>query len=144
MPWWGWLVLGAVLLASEMFLLDAQFYLVFLGVSAALVGLFGWAGIDLPEWGEWLAFGAFSLVTMVAFRQRVYQLVRGRTGFVEERVMPGDRVVVPTLLAVGETCRVDYRGSSWSARNVGDRPIDAGREAVIAHIDGLTLHVRNQ
>jgi inner membrane protein len=142
MPWWGWLVVGAALLASEMFLLDAQFYLVFLGVSAALVGLFGWAGVDLPEWGEWLAFATLSLLTMIAFRQRLYQLVRGRTGLVDERVTLGDRVVVPINLKSGESCRVDYRGSTWSARNVGEGAIEAGKEASIAHIDGLTLHVR--
>ena len=142
MPWWGWLVVGAMLLAAEMFLLDAQFYLVFLGVSAALVGLFGWAGIDLPEWAEWLALATLSLITMIAFRRRVYQLVKGRTGFVEERVTPGDRVVVPAALAAGETCRVDYRGSTWNARNVGERTIEAGKEAVIAHVEGLTLHVK--
>ena len=144
MPWWGWLVVGAALLAAEMFLLDAQFYLVFLGISAAIVGLFGWAGIDLPEWSEWLAFGALSLITMLAFRQRVYQLVKGRTGFVEERVTLGDRVVIPLNLASGETCRVEYRGSTWSARNVGDAAIEAGKEALIAHVDGLTLHVKSQ
>jgi inner membrane protein len=142
MPWWGWLVVGAALLAAEMFLLDAQFYLVFLGISAALVGLFGWAGIDLPEWGEWLTFAALSLLTMIAFRQRLYQLVKGRTGFVEERVSLGDRIVVPINLCSGETCRVDYRGSTWSARNVGEASIEAGKEAVISHVDGLTLHVR--
>lgn len=143
MPWWGWLVVGAALLASELLLIDAQFYLVFLGISAALVGLLGWMGIDMPVWGQWLAFGAVSLVSMIEFRQRVYQRLRGRTGHVEERVTLGDRVVVPTPLAVGETCRIDYRGSSWSARNVGERPIDAGKEAVIAHVEGLTLHVRS-
>lgn len=31
MPWWGWLIAGAALLASELLLIDAQFYLVFLG-----------------------------------------------------------------------------------------------------------------
>lgn len=143
MPWWGWLVVGAALLASEMFLLDAQFYLVFLGISAALVGLIGWAGIELPVWAQWLTFGAFSLVSMIEFRQRVYQRLRGKTGLVEERVTVGDRVVVPTPLAVGETCRIDYRGSSWSARNIGEQPIDAGKEAVIAHVEGLTLHVKS-
>jgi membrane protein implicated in regulation of membrane protease activity len=143
MPWWGWLVVGAALLASEMFLLDAQFYLVFLGISAALVGLIGWAGIDLPAWAQWLTFGALSLISMVEFRQRVYQRVKGNTGLIEERVVVGDHVVVPRQLAVGETCRIDYRGSSWSARNIGEQPIDAGKEAVIARVDGLTLHVKS-
>ena len=142
MPWWGWFVLGAVLLGAEMFVLDAQFYLVFLGVSAALVGFFGLFGVNLPEWGEWLAFAAFSLLTMVAFRQRIYQLVRNRTGVVEERLNLGDRVIVPVRLEPGQTCRVDYRGSSWTARNSDQQSIEAGREAIITQVDGLTLHVK--
>jgi inner membrane protein len=143
MPWWGWFVLGAVLLGAEMFVLDAQFYLVFLGVSAALVGFFGLVGVNLPEWGEWLAFAAFSLLTMVAFRQRIYQLVRNRTGVVEERLNLGDRVTVPVRLEPGQTCRVDYRGSSWTARNSDQQSIEAGREAIITQVDGLTLHVKS-
>lgn len=141
MPWWGWLVLGVALLATEMFFLDAQFYLVFLGVSAALVGLLALAGIAMPDWAQWLLFAALALIAMVSFRKRVYQLVRGRTGAVEERLTLGDRVVIPTRLEPGQTCRVEYRGSSWSARNVDQRAIDAGKEAVISHVDGLTLHV---
>lgn len=143
MPWWGWLVVGAALLGVEMFVLDAQFYLVFLGVSAAIVGLFGLAGVGMPEWSEWLLFAALSLITMVAFRKRVYELVRGRTGAVDERLTLGDRVMIPMRLDPGQTCRVDYRGSSWTARNVGEAGIDAGREAVISNVDGLTLHVKN-
>lgn len=143
MPWWGWLVVGAALLGVEMFVLDAQFYLVFLGVSAAIVGLFGLAGIGMPEWSEWLLFAALSLITMVAFRKRVYELVRGRTGAVDERLTLGDRVMIPMRLDPGQACRVDYRGSSWTARNVGEAGIEAGQEAVISNIDGLTLHVKN-
>jgi membrane protein implicated in regulation of membrane protease activity len=141
MPWWGWLVVGALLLGVEMFVLDAQFYLVFLGVAAALVGLFGLAGVAMPEWAEWLMFAALALITMVAFRKRVYELVRGRTGQVEERLTLGDRVTIPLRLDPGQTCRVDYRGSSWTARNIGPASIEGGHEAVIARIDGLTLHV---
>ena len=108
MPWWGWLVVGAVLLGVEMFVIDAQFYLVFLGISAALVGLIGLAGIGMPEWAEWLVFAALALITMVSFRRRVYQLVRGRTGVVEERLTLGDRVVIPMRLEPGQilSCRL--------------------------------------
>ena len=45
MTWWSWMILGAVLLGAELFAVDAQFYLVFLGVSAAIVGLASLAGI---------------------------------------------------------------------------------------------------
>lgn len=52
MPWWGWFVLAAVLLSVELFVIDAQFYLVFLGVSAALVGLLGLAAADMVAWQQ--------------------------------------------------------------------------------------------
>ena len=67
MAWWSWMVLGAVLLAAELFAVDAQFYLVFLGVSAALVGLAALFGITLPEWGQWFAFAALSLMFFFYF-----------------------------------------------------------------------------
>ena len=142
MPWWAWLVLAAALLAFELFVIDAQFYLVFLGVSAALVGLFGLTFDVLPAWQQWLLFALISIVAMVAFRNRVYQLVRKRTGEVQERLTLGDRIVIPVRLEPGQTCRAEYRGSSWTARNVDQLAIDAGKEAVISHVEGLTLHVR--
>ena len=142
MPWWGWLVLAAALLSAELFVIDAQFYLVFLGFSAALVGLFCLTTDILLAWQQWLAFAVLSIVSMVAFRERVYQLVRNRTGHVEQPLTLGDRIVIPEHLEPGQSCRAQYRGSSWTARNVDQQAIDAGREAVISHVDGLTLHVR--
>lgn len=142
MPWWGWLVLAAALLSIELFVIDAQFYLVFLGISAALVAFLDLAEPSMAAWHQWLAFAVLALVTMVAFRDRVYQLVRKRTGHVDQRLTLGDRVVIPVRLEPGQSCRAEYRGSSWTARNVDQLPIDAGKEAVIAHVDGLTLHVR--
>jgi inner membrane protein len=142
MAWWGWLVLGIGLLAAEMFLIDAQFYLVFLGIAAAAVGLLGLMGVPTPEWAQWLVFAALSLASVLAFRRPLYQLVRNRSGHVEQRLTLGDRVAVPVRLEPGESCRVDYRGSSWSARNVDSVAIEAGREAVIDQVDGLTLHIK--
>lgn len=143
MPWWGWMVVAALALAIEMFVLDAQFYLVFFGISAAIVGLLGLSGLDLPAWAQWLALSVLAVVTMVTFRKRAYALVRQRTGHVEERLTIGDRVTVPIRLEPSQSCRVDYRGSSWTARNVDEQPIEAGREAVIARVDGLVLLVRS-
>jgi len=134
--------MGMGLLAVEMFVIDAQFYLVFVGAAAAIVGLLGLAGVQLPDWSQWLVFAALSLIAMVTFRRRIYELVRKRSGHVEQPTSLGDRVVVPALLEAGQSCRVDYRGSSWTARNVDVQPIEAGREAVITHIDGLTLHIK--
>ena len=141
MPWWAWLVFGIGLLGVEMFVIDAQFYLVFIGLSAAVVGLLGLAGIQLPEWAQWLIFSGLAIVAMLAFRRRLYELVRGRSGQVEERLTVGDRVVIVSRLEPGQSERVEYRGTTWTARNTGSIAIEAGREAIIAHVDGLTLHV---
>ena len=142
MPWWAWLVLGIGLLGAEMFVIDAQFYLVFIGLSAAVVGLLGLAGVDLPNWAQWLIFSALAVVAMLAFRRRVYELVRHRDGHVDERLTLGDRVLIPSRLEPGQSARVDYRGTTWTARNVGAAAIEGGREAVIAQVDGLILHVK--
>jgi len=137
---WAWLVLGVGAFAVEMFVIDAQFYLVFLGAAAAIVGLLSLL-LPIPDPIQWLIFAALSIITMLTFRQRLYRLVRERSGHVEERLTLGDRVKVPVRLQSGETCRVDYRGSSWTARNAGERAIEAGQEAQISRIDGLTLEV---
>ena len=51
---------------------------------------------------------------------------------VDERITTGDFVVVPSRLEPGQSCRVDYRGSSWTARNTGGNAIEAGSEARIS------------
>jgi membrane protein implicated in regulation of membrane protease activity len=142
MAWWAWLVLGIGLLGVEMFVIDAQFYLVFIGLSAAVVGLLGLAGVELPVWAQWLIFSALAIVAMLAFRRRLYEMLRGSSGHVDERLTVGDRVVISSRLEPGQSGRVEYRGSSWTARNTGSLAIEAGLEAVISEVDGLTLHVR--
>ncbi len=69
-------------------------------------------------------------------------MLRSGVGVVDERLTVGDRVLVAARLEPGESGRVEYRGSSWTARNTGSGPIEAGREAVIDRVDGLTLFVR--
>ena len=76
MTWWIWMILGAVLLGAELFAVDAQFYLVFLGVSAALVGLASLFGIVMPEWMQWMAFAVLSLFFFFTFRKTLYTKLR--------------------------------------------------------------------
>jgi inner membrane protein len=142
MPWWGWLIGGIALLGIEMFLIEAEFYLVFIGASAVVVGLLGLAGLDMPAWVQWFVFATVAIFSLLAFRQRVYAVVKGRVGEVRERITAGDRVVVPIQLEPGQTTRLEYHGTTWSARNVGATPIAAGSEAEISDSDGLILHLK--
>jgi membrane protein implicated in regulation of membrane protease activity len=140
MTWWAWLVLGAVLLGAELFAVDAQFYLVFLGVSAALVGLAGLFGIVLPEWGQWLAFAVIALFFFLAFRRTLYTKIRGG-GEEYPDSLAGESVLVAEDLATGEDARTEYRGTKWTIRNVGQTTIAAGSRAKVVEVDGLTLNV---
>ncbi len=48
MPWWMWIVTGAILLGAELFIIDAQFFLVFIGVSALVTGGLAYVGMSEP------------------------------------------------------------------------------------------------
>jgi len=60
MQWWAWIAVGAILLGSELAFVDAQFYLVFVGASAFVVGLLQLTGLDLAAWLQWLIFAALA------------------------------------------------------------------------------------
>jgi membrane protein implicated in regulation of membrane protease activity len=140
MTWWAWMILGAVLLGAELFAVDAQFYLVFLGVSAAIVGLATLFGVTLPEWGQWLSFAIVSLIFFVTFRAAFYTKLRsGGQGF--ENKIAGDSVSVTDEIASGGHGRAQYRGSGWNIHNVGEQAIAAGSRAKVVEVDGLTLKV---
>ena len=51
-------------------------------------------------------------------------------------------MILAQALEPGKTARIEYRGTGWTAVNVGKELIPAGGEARIESIDGLTLHVR--
>ncbi len=141
MTWWTWMILGAVLLGAELFAIDAQFYLVFLGVSAALVGLASLLGVAMPEWVQWMAFAVLSLISFFTFRKSLYEKIRGDAiGF--RATLAGNSIDVPESLAPGEETRLSYRGTKWTARNIGDTEIAAGTRAVVAEVDGLTLRIK--
>jgi membrane protein implicated in regulation of membrane protease activity len=141
MYWWAWIAVGAILLVSELAFIDAQFYLVFVGASAFVVGMLQLAGAGLPVWLQWLIFAVLAAASMLTFRRRIYE--RMRRGLPAMKVGPaGELITMPMALAPGETCRLEFRGCSWSAVNAGPGVIAAGSRARIERVDGLTLVVR--
>jgi membrane protein implicated in regulation of membrane protease activity len=140
MTWWGWMILGAVILGAELFAIDAQFYLVFLGVSAALVGLAGLLGVVMPEWAQWMAFAVLSLISFFTFRKSLYEKIRGgAAGF--RASITGDSIDINEELPAGGEIRTEHRGTDWTVRNIGNASITAGTRAKVVKVDGLTLHV---
>jgi membrane protein implicated in regulation of membrane protease activity len=140
MQWWAWIAVGAILLGSELTFVDAQFYLVFVGAAALVVGFLSLTGADLAVWLQWLIFTALAAVSMVGFRRRIYERMR-RTLPIMRSGPAGEVVTLAAELPPGETCRIEYGGSSWNAINGGTSVIAAGARARIERVDGLTLVV---
>ena len=143
MQWWAWIAVGAILLGSELTVVNAQFYLVFVGASALVVGILALAGATMADWLQWLIFAALAVTSLLTFRGRIYERLR-RTLPAMRSGPAGEIVELPLDLPPGETCRLEYRGSSWSAINAGKSVIAAGSRARVERVDGLTLVVRGE
>ena len=142
MAWWGWCIFGVVLLGVELLAVDAQFYLVFAGLAAVVVGLLGLVGLELPIAGQWLLFAVLAVTAMFTLRRPIYAKLMNKP-FSNVSTDLEQRVVLAQELAPGKSCRIEYRGSGWTAINVGKHVIPAGGDARIDSIEGLTLHVRS-
>jgi membrane protein implicated in regulation of membrane protease activity len=143
MEWWAWIAVGAVLLGSELAFVDAQFYLVFVGASALVVGLLQVTGLDLAAWLQWLIFAVLAVASLITFRRRIYDRMRRKLPPLKGGPA-GEVVTLPADLSPGEGCRLEFRGCSWSAVNGGKTPIAAGAKARIERVDGLTLVVHGE
>jgi membrane protein implicated in regulation of membrane protease activity len=141
MAWWGWGIFGVALLGIELLAVDAQFYLVFAGLAAILVGLLGLVGLELPVAGQWLMFAVLAVTAMFTLRRPIYARLMSKP-FANVSTDLDQRVVLAQDLAPGKSCRIEYRGSGWTALNIGDQVIPSGGSARIDSIDGVTLRVR--
>ena len=141
MVWWQWIVLGIVLLGAEM-MVDADFFLVFLGISAVIVGLVDlfWTGSLM--WVEWLLFSLIAIVTLLVFRSKLYTKIRGDAPDRGEGVV-GEIGIVESDIEAGETGRIELRGTTWTARNIGDGVLRQNARARVDSVSGLTVDVRS-
>jgi len=141
MSWWGWVIGGAIFLGAELTWVNAQFYLVFVGSAALLVGLATSLVPSIPATVQWLIFGTLAVVSMVGFRAKIYDRLRGHASAV--RTGPaGDVLTVPVALAPGQSCQTEHGGTYWTVRNDSDTLIASGARARVVGVQGLTLTVR--
>ena len=140
MPWWGWMVVGALLLVAEMVVVDAAFYLVFIGFAAFLVGVLGLFGITMAIWLQWLVFAVLAIVSMVLFRERLYKKMRGVAVDYKEG-LDGEVFQLKETLTPGSQCRMDHRGTTWTVLNGSDQELLEGSTVRVRDADGLTLIV---
>jgi inner membrane protein len=143
MQWWAWIAVGAVLLGSELAFIDAQFYLVFVGGSALVVGALDFIGLVPADWMQWALFALLAVSSVVIFRRRIYDRMRSKLPDMKQAPV-GGTLVSPASLQPGESCRLEYCGSSWNATNGGASLILAGQKARIDRVNGLTLVIHGE
>jgi len=141
MPWWGWIIFGALLLGSELMFIDAAFYLVFIGLAAIITGLAGLLGLGLEHWAQWILFAGLSLVAMVLFREQLYKKLRGGNSTGYQTGPAGETIKLEQDLGPGDSARISYRGTTWSILNMGAEAMSSGENVRIHSVDGLTLKV---
>jgi membrane protein implicated in regulation of membrane protease activity len=130
---------GVILFGVELAFIDAQFYLVFVGSAAIVVGLLV-ASVAIEPWAQWALFAVLSIASMALFRGRIYRRLRGHPP--EVRAGPnGGVLTLPIALAPGECCQTEHGGSYWTVRNDSAAPLPAGSRVRIVRVQGLTLGV---
>jgi membrane protein implicated in regulation of membrane protease activity len=140
MPWWGWIIFGAFLLGSELVVVDAAFYLVFIGIAAMLTGIVDLAGLQLEFWEQWMLFAGLALLSMVMFRKKLYQQIRGgEPGF--DASPTGEILKLEENLQPGDSCRMELRGTNWTILNSSGVTFEKGSNVRVAGVEGLTLKI---
>ncbi len=142
MTWWAWVIGGVILLGAELGFIDAQFYLVFIGISAVLVGTVSFALPASPAWLHWALFGVLAIVSVSTFRRAIYERLKRDLPHAVQKGPAGESVTLPASLAPGESCQVEFRGSHWTVTNGSARTLAAASVAKITRISGLTLFVQ--
>jgi membrane protein implicated in regulation of membrane protease activity len=145
MPWWGWITIGALFLAAEMTIVDLEFYLVFLGASAFVVGLIGLAGpadAYWPYWFQWIVFAILTIASLVIFRKRFYSKLHPTADAVISDGVDGALATATDAITAGARGSVMLRGATWMARNSGSETISSGASCRVLRSEGLVLEVR--
>jgi inner membrane protein len=139
MAWWIWMLIGFALLALELGAasLHIGFFAVGAFVCAVLVGL----GVDLPLWAQLVVFTATSVFAFFFLRPIAVRKLRLDEKKVVDSLV-GEQATANEEIGPQALGRAEMRGTTWSARNVGETVLNKGQRCVVVHVEGLVLHVR--
>jgi len=141
MLWWHWLLLGLVLTALEL-AASGGFYIIFFGVAAIIIAILSLFDLAGPSWFQLLLFSALSVASLVLFRNPIMRQLNLHGGAADLDTLAGETGSVIEPMAPGETGRVELRGTSWTARNLGTTPLPSGARCTVIRSERLTLLVK--
>jgi hypothetical protein len=139
MVWWIWVLIGFALLAAEF--ATTTLHIGFFAVGAFVVAILVGAGLNISLWAQILIF---TLVTLFAFfflRPLLMKKLRLNEKKIVDSLV-GEKAIALQDIAVGGNGKAEMRGTTWSARNVGETGLVEGQRCVVAAVEGLVIHVR--
>jgi membrane protein implicated in regulation of membrane protease activity len=139
--WWLWLVAGLALIGAELLVAPTGLYLLFLGVSALLVGLLGFAGLAREVGLQLILFAVFSFASLLLFRRSLASRLRA-AGAPALAELVGETAVALGPVAANAVGSAELRGAIWRVRNVGKFDVAKGQRCRIERVEGLELWVR--
>src|SRR5579872_805558 len=139
MDWWIWTLIGFFFLALEF--VTTTMHSAFFAAGAFLVAILVAVHLDLPLWAQLLIFTLFSLITLLILRPLIVaKLNLSKTKYVD--TMVGEQAIAMDDIPVAAFGKAEMRGSTWSARNVGETALTRGQRCVVERIEGLVLHLK--
>ena len=139
MEWWIWTLIGFFFLALEF--VTTTMHSAFFAAGAFLVAILVAFHAGGPMWAQLLTFTVFSLITLLLIRPVVVKKLKLSKTIVVDTLI-GERAIALQDIAVAGFGKVEMRGSSWNARNVGATPLVRGQHSTVEKVEGLVLHVR--
>ena len=122
-----WMALGFVLLVLEL-ATPSGFFIMFFGLGAITAGLLAGLGVAESSLARWLIFTTASLGYLLLFRRKLQQRVQTPPQ-VDVDSLVGVLAVPQEPLEPGAVGRVEVRGSTWNARNLGAAALNPGSGA---------------
>lgn len=139
MSWWIWVLIGLLLLSMEF--VSSTMHLGLFAVGAFVVAILVGVGLHIPLWGQLVLFTSTSIISLLFIRPI---LVRKLGLNVKKHIdtLVGEQATAMEDIAPATIGRAELRGTTWSARNVGETSLARGQRCVVAHVEGLMIHVR--
>lgn len=140
MDYWFWIWVGAAVLLSVAEIFTAGFFMLPIGLGAAVAAVLAWFDVALV-W-QWVAFLGSSAIFFLALRRVADKLTHEPPQKVGVDRLIGKRgVVIEALLPHSGEGRVRVNREEWRADTPEDGPLPVGTPVVVISVSGTHLVV---
>ena len=139
MSWWIWVVIGFLLLCVEF--ASTTLHLGLFAVGAFATAIVVATGADVPLSGQIVIFTVTSLLSFFFIRPALMKRLRLNEKKVVDSLV-GEQAMALEDIGVNGNGRAEMRGTTWTARNIGETALIRGQRCIVAAVEGLVLHVR--